>query len=219
MWHFDGETATHVQSQLSLSVAPNSTSNRNIHLCDSAGLLLTSLWHSPILDRLDLVEVYLRDDDLVARYASCESFPFDTEFYWNLRSLGAEAAPVVAVSLLISVRTNLLDTHPEIEVCTTVPQSSLTQADSSDGQMFLGTLTDELKLIEFAPAEDCATVSLDDSQHDNQVIHRRLFSHFLEKGVIRRARLFAAIAPANITEQQAEAICQDFLKAELPLTT
>jgi hypothetical protein len=51
------------------------------------------------------------------------------------------------------------------------------------------------------------------------VLEWRLFSEFLEKGVIRRARVHAAILPRQNDLEIAAACCAAIDRLELPLTT
>ncbi len=231
MWQLAGSTASLVTANLSLSLSlANAPSGVVIHLPknddsvndDSVGESqpLVRLWQLPTLQHPTLTESYVRNNDLVATYDPSDRFPFHTELCWTIRTLDMTPAPLVALSLLVSVRTDLLDTHPVIETATAVTSGSLQAGTSVNGDpMFWGQLPSGLTLVDFSPREDSSVQELTTSQAGEQTVSRQLFSHFLEKGVIRRARLFAALAPAQLSLEQARAICQEFQRIELPLTT
>lgn len=218
MWQFENNIASLTAGplQLTLSLAPH---DRKLLVQTSSNLLLASLWDMPAVSGLPLVEAYVRDEDLVATFGPTESFPFFTELYWSVRTLETQPTPIVALSLLVSVRTDLLDTHPELKIVTSAPRKQMRHSQSSGGPMFVSPLREEIALIDFAPAEDCAEQIATEAKSGATDIERTLFSHFLEKGVIRRGRLFAVLTDANVTDAQAARYCAEYLAAELPLTT
>ena len=55
--------------------------------------------------------------------------------------------------------------------------------------------------------------------HDRLSIERSLFGHFLEKGVIRSGRAFAALYANEVADDDASVVCHELLSTELPLTT
>src|SRR5690606_32870959 len=96
--------------------------------------------------------------------------------------------------------------HPDIE---------MVRCDS--GTAIRTPLSPDLHLVEFATREDAPEFELvggDRVEH----ISRRLFGHFLEKGVIRRARLFAAVVPAETSAPQIQQLCHKFAASDWPLT-
>jgi len=218
MWQFEDNIATIKAGpvQLMLSLAEH---DRKVLVQTETNLLLASLWDMPVIGGLPLVEAYVRGDDLVATFGPSDSFPFTTELYWTARTLESQPTPVVALSLLVSVRTDLLDTHPELNVVTSAPRKAMRTLPTGDGPLFVSPLREAVTLVDFAPEEDCTKQAEQESKSGATDIERTLFSHFLEKGVIRRARLLAVLAPEGITDDQAAGYCEEFLAAELPLTT
>ncbi len=92
---------------------------------------------------------------------------------------------------LISIQTPLLDTNPEVEVATYLATSSCAFRE------------------QIHPDDAAPGASEPSGEHT-------LFGHFMEKGVIRRVRLFAAFAPSA---DELDALYANFLAAPLPLTT
>lgn len=88
---------------------------------------------------------------------------------------------------LISIQTPLLDTNPEVEVATDVATNNCAFREA---------------------------IHPDDATEERG--KHKLFAHFMEKGVIRRVRLFAAFAPSA---NEIDALYTNFLSAPLPLTT
>jgi hypothetical protein len=74
-----------------------------------------------------------------------------------------------------------------------------------------------LSYVEIMPAGDFQAVRAS-SGADGSTLEWRLFAEFLEKGVIRRARLHAAIVPRESDINVAAACCAAIDKLELPLT-
>ena len=59
-------------------------------------------------------EVYVRDNDLIASFAQSADDNFAFQLNW--RGLTPDAPFVAGIELWISVQTNLLDIHPEVEI-------------------------------------------------------------------------------------------------------
>lgn len=218
MWRLEGQTASldspHVSLHLDLAQG-----DRGGVLRDAGGTDLARIWGLPSLQDLPLTDAYVREKDLVASFAPGPSFPFYTQVYWTWQSLALRPAPHLALSLLVSVRTDLLDTHPEFDVLTRVsPAAAIEQAALAGGQLFWGDLSPAAKLVDFARDADCAAQRLTQQAGEEQLIERRLFSEFLEKGVIRRARLFVAVVPADFSNQQVVAIGNELASTAVPLT-
>ncbi len=219
MWQLEGPTAVANDSGLSIQIKL-AMGDRCVQLQDAQGKEWVRLWGLPALSESPLTETYVRDDDLVASYAPTQEFPFFTQLCWRLRPPNASSTSRFAMSLLISMRTDLLDTHPEIEVLTqSRPNQSLAATWLAGAPIYWGAINEAVTLIDFAAAEDCKEQNLVTTKSQTDVLQRKLFAQFLEKGVLRRARLFAAIAPASTTEQQVVKICQEFSQTELPLAT
>lgn len=218
MWQLTSDKASLQTPQLSLEI-DLARSDHAIALRSSDGQSLATLWGLAQLRDLPLLECYLRDNDLVACYAPGREFPFHTDVYWSIVELPIQPQPQLALSLLVSVRTDLLDTHPEIELHSTAPPESLEAIPTDQGVIYTGPLSPTTTLIDFAEDQDCASEELGVGEGHRDLLRRELFAHFLEKGVIRRARLFAALDSAPTPAERAAKLCEAFLATGMPLTT
>lgn len=218
MWQWDGSIATVDLGTIQLAVA-TAVGDRRVQVKSTDELLLATLWDMPVVSGTPLVDAYVRDHDLVCLTGPTESFPFHTQLYWTLRSVDTSPAPLAALSLLISVRTDLLDTHAAIDVATEAATGSSRVMSVGGGPAYVESLRENLTLIDIATPEDCARQHLHTADDGRTTIERSLFGHFLEKGVIRSGRLFAALYEGDVSEPQATAVCQELIAAELPLTT
>lgn len=188
---------------------------------------------------LPLADSYVRGDDLVAGYKPADDWPYSPQLYWSAAPLaGTEKDNVLgALSLLISVETHLLDTWPRVCVGAQLPCHELLQVLPDSGQAekldtvgnvrrstiaccLLYRLTGApISYVEIMPPADFRELSLsrDESGHYRAAWH--LFADFLEKGVIRRARLQSAFLPREHDVRLALASCAAMRQRPLPLTT
>jgi hypothetical protein len=206
----------------------------------SASLL--SVYRSDITNEkswpLPLAESYVRGNDLVASYQATDSWPFSPQLYWRSNSLRAVDGVLASASLLVSVQTHLLDTVPQIAVASHVPwdevlsvsvsgakaaavqidSSQMKSAASEDCCVLMRSKDVPLSYLEMMPAGDFHAAALL-PQGNEKAFEWRLFAEFLEKGVIRRARVHVAIVPRDNDVEIAAACCKAIDRLELPLTT
>ncbi len=165
------------------------------------------LWRIAQLASCSLSECYARDNDLVATYEPSSDFPFRSQIYWSI----VEQHDALGIELAVSVQTDLLDTHPVVEVSganITDKCDTLTIDDHSLARLsFAGTATNLVATVH--PTDGAGQL--------NDGNHWPLFSHFLEKGVIRRARLWAALLPRDDIVMATE-LYRHFRDQPLPLT-
>jgi len=184
-------------------------------------------------------DVYIRGDDLVASYEPAPDWPFSPQLYWQSGALRQLDGVRASLSLLVSVQTQLLDTFPRIGVASQLPPGEVLLISCSDaGGNRAEVITSRRHLRE--PVEiSCVLVRLSESQvtyvelaapsdfHELRLrseesgasIEWSLFSEFLEKGVIRRARIHAALLPRQSDIDLAVACCEATKRLQLPLTT
>lgn len=187
-------------------------------------------------------EVYSRQGDLIVRYRQSSVDTFAYQLDWQL--LPASAPFVAAVELWLSVQTDLLDTSPELEVACRANSGQSWQVfehhqlDNSDVASKNDSATDRgpaallcgpkadpanaasaeatsgLWLIE--PSDQCNTRRC---TKDDQATQRlRLFGHFMEKGVIRRARMRFLLAPGIVSAEHISQAYRELADSPLPLT-
>jgi hypothetical protein len=84
------------------------------------------------LDGASLLERYVQWDNLVAAYRESPSWPVRVDSRWRA---GVEG-PLVVLDLVVSVRTSLLDSRPEMAVRSTVEASGVWRLVSADPGRF-----------------------------------------------------------------------------------
>lgn len=169
-----------------------------------------------------LADAYLRGRDLIAHYEPTEAFPFRTELYW--RRPPADA-PAEGLTLIVSVETDLLDTRPTLLVHSSPPGDAIKTYDdqgalASPGAAVAAVATGAHRAWceTLHPSDRSeATLELDAPANGRVGIRWRLFSRFLEKGVIRRARLAATLLPADESAAR-QRFTESFAAQAPPLT-
>lgn len=187
---------------------------------------------------LPIADAYVRAGDLVASYQPINDWPYAPQVYWRADTLEPLDGLVGSLSLLVSVQTHLLDTCPRIDIgsqlaCTEILSVTAGEAKNiraellkSDAAIQTSTgaccimrrLADlPISYAEIMPANDFRKVAM---WSDDGGCHVRweLFADFLEKGVIRRARLQSAFLPREDDVQLAAACCEAIEQRPLPLT-
>jgi hypothetical protein len=188
---------------------------------------------------LRTAEFYVRGDDLVASYEPATDWPFSPQLYWQAGPLRQLVGVRASLSLLVSVQTQLLDTCPRIGVASQLPPGEVLLISSSETDGNRSEVITDRRDVQEPVEVSCVVVRLRECQityveiaapsdfHELHVraedsgasIEWRLFSEFLEKGVIRRARVHAALLPRQSDIDLAVACCEATKRLQLPLTT
>ena len=193
----------------------------------------TTVW--PVAD------AYVRGSDLVAGYQPTADWPFSPQIDWRADVDQATTSSCAALSLYISVQTQLLDTWPDVnvqshleadEVLYAAPDTRAFQRAKQllPGEHIFSPATTASCIVhrfadgktsyaEIMPASDFREVTV---RYDAAgVCHTNwhLFADFLEKGVIWRARLHALLLPRENDIERAMAFCSTLDQRPLPLTT
>jgi hypothetical protein len=188
-----------------------------------------------------LADAYVRGGDLVATYEPAKDWPYAPTNYWRAEQAAAGHGALATLSLLVSIQTNLLDTHPRVRVATELPAEevirlsvgasgklSASAVDSKQCTVASESATTgvlwrlpggQLSYVEIAETNDFRLLVI---QRDDRGVWRadwELFAEFLEKGVIRRARLQAAFLPRENDVELAAELCRGLESRPLPLTT
>lgn len=215
-WQLDGSHASLCTASIKCSLdLANGTHEVAIHAPDALSHL--QLWQLHQLQDLPLTEAYVRLSDLVACYGEGPAFPFHTDIYWTVFDTAELATALLVLQLIISVRTDRLETHPELDLVSTAAQPDIELISCEAGRAVRVVLNDQLHLAEFATDEDSPELTLVGDE-GGRSFSRRLFGHFLEKGVIRRARLFAAVIPAETSPAEVRELCDQLAATKWPLT-
>ena len=186
-------------------------------------------------------DAYIRGCDLVANYQPTSLWPFSSQVYWRADPLDTPEDILAPLLLMISLQTDLLDTHPEIDVHTQLlaeevlfiplgnpdavevlssskrPAASRPTTRSEYGCLLFRLPGGQLSLVEMAHPSDFRQFELTRQAGFNRS-NWRLFAHFLEKGVIRRTRMFAACVPRAGDVTSAATCFGSFANSPLPLT-
>ena len=182
------------------------------------GTLLAAVANDAAAWPAKLAEAYVRGDDLVASYSPSADWPYAPQIYWSAGPGIASSGVLAAVSLLVSIQTSLLDTHPVVSVHSelsagevfSIGRSSadaraldlaggkrVIRADSGSHGLLWRLAGDEFSYTEFASSTDFRELGVERT-HDGTIRSGwQLFAEFLEKGVIRRATIHAAFLPRS----------------------
>jgi len=185
--------------------------------------------------RLKIAETYVRGNDLVADCAHAGEDRIAPQLYW--RATLAEKGQVARVELVLSVRTDLLDSAPIWTTNSFVTDSMLYHAnelhstrfseinktsgklnrDDSDVQLFVFRIPRiDLSYAEMIHPSDF--VSAEAEGENPPCVRAQLFPERLEKGVIRRARICGWFMPAENDLETAVELAKRFVDEPLPLT-
>lgn len=188
----------------------------------------------------ELLECYVRGQDLVANYRESAAGRVSPEVYWRMNH-PADARCLAELEVILSLQTSQLDSRAEIQCRTELGGGELWHlAVDAHGELSAAqqlhrhaavTLA-EPGILLFRPdamawsyaemvfPQDAGLVSLAPSSADTgwSVLDRQLLAEPMEKGVIRRGRL-RAIWAARPSDQDAVLASYDrFLASPPPLT-
>lgn len=189
---------------------------------------------------LAVKESYTRAVDLVASYSEASDWPYSPQIYWSFGALDSIDGVVGSLALLVSVQTHLLDTWPRIaassrlacdetfRVRSSGAGDARTEAITSDGRIAASSETccivrrlagASLSYAEIMLGSDFRDVTCTrDAATGECSLKWTLFSEFMEKGVIRRARLVSAFLPRENDVELAATCCEAVERSPLPLT-
>ena len=169
----------------------------------------------------NIQEAYVRQNDLIVRYEQSDSDLYTVQLNW--RVLGCEIANALALELWISVQTSLLDTHPAIDVRSHTADAlwhSLTLSDLS----FDSSDMTAIGLVKKSGVTALVMIEPSDAHQAKRILDRsedftlRIFGEFMEKGVIRRARLRLMVVSGEIARSKIVKQYRAFTDSPLPLT-
>lgn len=189
-----------------------------------------------------LAEAYVRAGDLVATYLTEPAWPYRPQIYWQTDVLSGIPQVLASLSLIVSIQTDLLDTRPRLGVASQVPADELVHVAVNGQGHSAQSLTiaksyvlepdakflclvvrlpgGETSYVECAPASDFRELrasSADDEAREAK-LEWQLFDEFLEKGVIRRARVHAFFLPREDDVRLAAECARALATRPLPLT-
>lgn len=171
-------------------------------------------------------DVYVRGTDLVATYDESAERPIRAQAYWRRLEAGQFCeghldSVLVAIELVLSVNTSLLDSDPQATIETSVsPAIKLKNFGERSEQTLVQPAGERFSYVEMLhPSDMGGTEALLGSGREGEAqIHHRLFQQRLEKGVILRARVRGAVVERRQDTAIAEAAFRQFAASEPPLT-
>jgi hypothetical protein len=190
---------------------------------------------------LRVADSYVRGCDLVATYEPREAWPYTTQIYWSAPAHESADQLLGSMSLFVSLQTHLLDTWPRLRIdslldtdealfLTDAPGGGGDAKSIGRGQHVLrptGTACCVLQRLvgvpvsyaEIMPTSDFRELTIRHISDGACQTSWELFADFLEKGVIRRARMQSAFLPRENDTAIAATLCRVILGRQLPLTT
>jgi hypothetical protein len=187
-----------------------------------------------------VADAYVRGGDLIAAYRPTPEWPYATQIYWQITYADRAAHLLSSMSLLVSLQTHLLDTWPTMCIETRLAADEVLHLDCATGKqngvrvLSSATIVEHsgsgaccilyrlggmpLTYVEMMEGSDMRQVSI--RRGDDRICHARweLFAEFLEKGVIRRARMHALLVPRSCDTELARAAYNALQLQPLPLT-
>lgn len=205
--------------------------------CRLLGLELPSLGSGQEM----LLDQYVRSSDLAAVYTPSETWPIRVDAVWHAMRDTQRSTALAALDMLVSVRTERLDSRPELAVVSRLPANEVLRLTGMDAARFetlnvasgvplsIGKQAGPGCLLFRLPEAAISYVEmvhpLDFERDELAVVaeentlaslRHRLFSLPLEKGVILRARVRGILLPRHEDTQLAAAALAAFA-AEEPL--
>ncbi|MEM8736286.1 MAG: hypothetical protein AAGG44_18800 [Planctomycetota bacterium] len=172
-------------------------------------------------------EIYVRQEDLLSQFDQTEQDNF--AFHLNHRLLDSQPdlSTIADLELWLSVQTDDLDSEPVLVVSCESPDGSYWET-IKESQLLPNAIESDAPAAIVCPGSENTGVWLIDrgDQRHSQLLSSpsepeqrvELFSHFMEKGVIRRARMRFHLAAGQLDKQGIAHLYQQFLNSPLPLT-
>ena len=167
---------------------------------------------------------FARGSDLMVRYGQSPSDLFAFQLDFRVVPESALGPFACGLDIWLSVQTQLLDSHPTLEVRNQLLSAQLSAIDSrgepaardSLAALFYEADAGRVAIL-IHPSDQCQAELV--SSPDALSSGVRLFGNFMEKGVIRRGRLRCLIGQATIDRHQLVDAYAKFAISPLPLTT
>lgn len=250
MWQLNNSHATWTDRDFSASVNV-SEPKRGLFAVQLAGRPVDSLdplqlaiHCDPRADAKQLIERYIRGDDLIATFAESPQADFQPQVYWRMAA--SPRPPMLAcLELIVAVQTRLLDSRPTVQVVsdfgaghvcqfrlhaeghlseTLTPLQANPQMAGDDGapSRFVLFRPDSLdwsyaQMVHPADLSELRMEEVADRPGWSR-LRSGLLGHRLEKGVIRLGRLLSVWTSRDSDSAVAAEKFQQFLGADPPLT-
>jgi hypothetical protein len=159
--------------------------------------------HEPFLK-----DCFVRQSDLIIAYPQREQRTFSLQLDYRIIESSEEQ---LLIELWVSIQTYLLDTHPTVKVICPGLESP-----ANTSQPIVATVGD-LSFAWFIHPRDQSDTKLVADKASERV-QAQLFGHFMEKGVIRRARVRCLVSQSPLSQSAMDAVQSNFAESPLPLT-
>mgnify|MGYP007073187995 CR=1 FL=1 len=117
------------------------------------------------------------------------------------------------------MQTDRLESDPSLSICNLLPAGHFVEEAIGEAAVLFRLEQSDVSLLLASHPSDCELLKTDAVPDGRSEILFQVFRPGLEKGVIRRGRLLAAILPRVNDEALARQHYHTFLTSELPLTT
>ncbi len=179
-------------------------------------------------------DCFIRGRDLVVTYAQRTDLPVRLQVYWRALSQSNDGEQCAGIDVQVSVQTSVLAATPALRIVSLLPAKAPAHhiADESHPARDVESL--DLRRIgywhcplpnialaygEMLHPADIDRVEVDTREAGRVAIVHHTFAMPLEKGVILRARARGVLVAASGSRATLSAMYDDFLAADLPLTT
>ena len=167
---------------------------------------------------------FVRGADLMVRYGQSDTDMFSFQIDFRAVPPSALGPFACGLDMWLSVQTQLLDSHPTLEVRSHVPSGQWLAVDNQ-GQPALDDSLATLSChtssgsvaIMVHPSDQCQSELLGTADLSSSRV--RLFGNFMEKGVIRRGRVRCLFGHSTIKANDLARAYDHFAISPLPLTT
>jgi hypothetical protein len=154
-------------------------------------------------------DAYIRESDLIAFYP--QTAPWTFGYQIDLRLWAETIKNVQCMEIWLSISTSMLESNPKLVLRPTSPMITL-----AEGPISIASDDKAALIVHPLDISDVTAVPMGQS---NQVDHWDIFGGFMEKGVIRRARLLVAWSSQHVPASDWELALDRFADSPLPLTT
>ena len=180
------------------------------------------VWLDRTVERGTLTDAYVRVNDLVASYAPAPERPHHVQLYWQ-RLDDLPTGVLAAIDLQVLTNTELLDSNPRRITQSDIPSGEMVQVTTVDGRetvpcLVLRPAEARYSYIEMIHPLDFLAAGVQPDETRVRLL-QELFTGQLEKGVILRSRLRAALVERERDVELARELYQRLLDAPPPLNT
>ena len=162
-----------------------------------------------------LQDAYVRSAELTATYRGSEAWPVRVDATWRVLAPSSPHEFTAAIDLLISVRTDRLQSQPRMAVESGFGGGEV--ASAADGCILFRPTQSDLSYLEMVHPLDLRGDELSGGGNTPFRIRHHLFDDCLEKGVVLRARLRGMLLTRGHDTQLAADHYAAFKAAEPPL--